>query len=178
MPPPQHCSSVWERLGVAEEVSGEEALGGRGQGVAVNGTIGLSGANEETCSKNQSWGQVTSFTFDPGQILVNANVMLGCTVHQGEMLKHQGERVKTPCLSSWMLLRAIRAVKIRNIEYWAVQGPNHRDKYQEIQVEDGNSSAGNNSKSLCCLSSHGINKTDVYCTDLNKSHTTLGSSKH
>lgn len=31
---------------------------GKGQGVAVNGTIGLSGDNEESCSKNQSWEQV------------------------------------------------------------------------------------------------------------------------
>lgn len=37
-------SSGQERFGVAEEVLGrEEAFGGRGQGVAVNGVIGLSG---------------------------------------------------------------------------------------------------------------------------------------
>lgn len=49
------------------------------------------------------------FTFDPGQILVSANEKLGCTVHQGG--------VKTPCLSSWMLFRAVGVVMIRNTEY-------------------------------------------------------------
>lgn len=58
---------------------------------------------------DQSLGQVTSFTFDSGQILVSANEMLAALSIKG--------RVKTSCLSSWMLFRAIGVVTIRNTEH-------------------------------------------------------------
>lgn len=58
---------------------------------------------------DQSLGQVISFTFDPGQMLVSANEMLAALSIEG--------RVKTSCLSSWMLFRAIGVVTVRNTEY-------------------------------------------------------------
>lgn len=59
--------------------------------------------------EDQSLGQVVSFTFDPGQILVSANEMMDALSIKG--------RIKTPCLSRWMLFRAIGVVIIRNTEY-------------------------------------------------------------